>query len=120
MKINKNFVINDRVNSSNYFNYDVNKQIKASISKIYHIKTRFTLTWVNYDNYQNSNVLKNDEKMKEMKSNDQVKKYIDVKMIDEFDEKTSFFVHEEIDLKTWKLNKNDDENNMNIIEIFDW
>jgi hypothetical protein len=38
--------------------------------------------------------------MKKMKSNDQVKKYIDVKMINKFDEKTSFFVNEEIDLKT--------------------
>ncbi len=86
---------------------------------IYHIKTRFTLTWVNNDNYQSSNVLKDDEKMKKVKSNDQVKKYTDVKMINEFDEKTSFFVNEEIDLKTWRLNKNDDENNMNTIEIFD-
>jgi hypothetical protein len=33
-KISKNFVIDDRVNSNNYFNYDVNKQIKTLISKI--------------------------------------------------------------------------------------
>jgi hypothetical protein len=37
------------------------------ITTIYHIKTRFTLIWVNYDNYQNLNVLKNDEKMKKIK-----------------------------------------------------
>jgi hypothetical protein len=69
--------------------------------------------------YQNSNVLKNDEKMKEVKSNDQVRKYIDAEMINEFDEETLSFVNEKMNLKTWKLNKNDDENNMNIIEIFD-
>jgi hypothetical protein len=41
-------------------------------------------------------------------------------MTNEFNEETSFFVNKEIDLKTWKLNENDDKNNMNIIEIFDW
>jgi hypothetical protein len=100
--------------------YSRYKERAVYITMIYHIKTRFTLTWVNNDNYQSSNVLKDDEKMKKVKSNDQVKKYTDVKMINEFDEKTSFFINEKIDLKTWKLNKNDDENNMNIIEIFDW
>ncbi len=99
--------------------YSRYKERAIHITMIYHIKTRFTLIWVSYDNYQNSNALKDDEKMKKMKSNDQIKKYINVKMINEFNEKTSFFVNEEIDLKTWKLNKNDDENNMNIIEIFD-
>jgi hypothetical protein len=44
--------------------------------------------------------LKNDEKMKEVKSNNQVKNYIDAKMIDEFNEKTSFFVNEEMNFKT--------------------
>jgi hypothetical protein len=41
-------------------------------------------------------------------------------MTNEFNEETSSFVNKKIDLKTWKLNENDDENNMNIIEISDW
>ncbi len=58
------------------------------------------------------------KKWKKIKFNDQVKKYIDEKMTNEFNEKSSFFVNKEIDLKTWKLNKNNNENNINIIEIF--
>jgi hypothetical protein len=38
--------------------------------------------------------------MKKVKSNDQVKKYIDEEMTNEFNEETSFFVNKEIDLKT--------------------
>ncbi len=81
---------------------------------------RSKLTWISYENYRNSNAFNDDEKMKKVKSNDQVKKYIDEEMTNEFNEETSFFVNKEIDLKTWKLNENDDKNNMNIIEIFDW
>ncbi len=57
-------------------------------------------------------------KWKKKKLNNQVKKYIDEDITNELNKKNSFFVNEKIDLKTWKLNKNDDENNMNIIEIF--
>ncbi len=44
--------------------------------------------------------MKNDEKMKEVKSNDQVRKYIDAEMINEFDEETLSFVNEKMNLKT--------------------
>ncbi len=81
---------------------------------------RSKLTWISYENYRNPNALNDDEEMKEVKSNDQVKRYTDEEMTDEFNEETSSFVDEEIDLKTWELNESDDENNMNIIEISDW
>ncbi len=81
---------------------------------------RSKLTWISYENYRNSNALNDDEKMKKKKSNDQVKRYTDEEMTNEFNEETSSFVNKKIDLKTWKLNENDDENNMNIIEISDW